>query len=190
MRRQIRQFVLTTAVLGLTAVASVAAGADVDLTFNAVGTFTDGATLGGSLTLDTTNGSITLVALMTNVPGFTDITFDSVSSATPNSPVTGLYTYQFGSTTLPGPSLFISIPTSADNLEGYAGGSLASLMNPVDGYTSYLFLKGAEPLVDGALLAPVPEPSTLFLECLGGVCAVAYGVADKRRAARRTPRGA
>lgn len=46
-------------------------------------------------------------------------------------------------------------------------------------------------LTEGSLsVVPVPEPNTLLVACVGGVCAIAYGVAKQRRAARTNTRAA
>ncbi len=42
----------------------------------------------------------------------------------------------------------------------------------------------------GSLTVAVPEPSTLMLAGVGGVCAIVYGVAKQRRAARTNTRAA
>ncbi len=64
MRRQMWRFILGAAVLGLMAGAAAPARAGLISTFTAEGTFQDGATLGGTLTIDTTTGVVTAANLL------------------------------------------------------------------------------------------------------------------------------
>jgi len=187
MTRQMRRFMLATAVLGLMAGAAAPARADISLVFTAAGTFTDGAVLGGTMTIDTTNGTVTSAALTVSAPD--SLNFDYLQNVQPNFPVSGLYALTFSTTSnFFYPLLSLGIPTSASTLQGYTGGNLASDTNLVGGFTSSIQFSSSRSvdLDHGTLTVAVPEPSTLLVACVGGVCAIAYGVANKRRAARNT----
>jgi hypothetical protein len=119
MRRQMRRFILTSAVLGLMAGAAAQARADLT-TFTAEGTFQDGATLGGTLTIDTSIGTVTAANL--TVGGSYMLTLATIQSQAEVS--TGVYLVEVGETAIGLPQLALGIPVSS--LVAYAGGDLLS----------------------------------------------------------------
>ncbi len=86
MRRQMRRFMLAAAVFGLMSGAAAPARADIITTFTAEGTFVDGATLGGTLTIDTTIGMVTAANLMVGAPY--SLTLATVQNQTDPPPAT------------------------------------------------------------------------------------------------------
>jgi hypothetical protein len=60
--------ILAAAVFGLMAGAAAPASGDLITTFTAEGTFADGATLGGTLTIDTSIGTVIAANLMVGAP--------------------------------------------------------------------------------------------------------------------------
>ena len=184
MRRQMRRFVLTSAVLALLAGAAARARADLTLTFNAAGTFEDGATLGGTLTIDTTSGMVTAANLTVGAPQ--SLTFIYIQNTVITSAATteidlGSPGYDPAQITL-----YMYLPTTT--LTGYLGGPLdpGTGISVFHTYGLHSYYSYDELVGGGSLNVAVPEPSTLLVACVGGVCAIAYGVAKKRRAARNT----
>jgi hypothetical protein len=189
MRRQMWRSILAAAVLGLMAEAAAPARADTSLVFNAAGTFADGATLGGTLTIDTSIGTVT-AAILTVGPS-DSLTLETIQLQT----FIGFGTYKIlvGESTNPGdtPYLVIFLPTSS--LTGYTGGVIDSTTSIGASNISLVKRNPMSPgdtLTTGGLSVAVPEPNTLLVACMGGVCAIAYGVAKKRRAARTNTRAA
>jgi len=184
-----RRFMLTSAVLGLLTGAAAPARADISLVFNAAGTFDDGATLSGTLTIDTTIGTVTAVNLAVGVSD--TLIFDTVLSQVPNYPIPGNFLVETGTAAadLAPDILNLDLPTTT--LAGYSGGVISSLDNYDRGNISILFTQQAsDQLITGSLSVAVPEPNTLLVACVGGICAIAYGVANKRRAKRINTNGA
>ncbi len=196
MRRQMRRFMLAAAVFGLMSGAAAPARADIITTFTAEGTFVDGATLGGTLTIDTTIGMVTAANLMVGAPY--SLTLATVQNQTDPPPPPTYYFVTVGATAAGFPYIDLIFPVSS--LVAYAGGELLSTTTfgqpgvGGGGYSALYTLIGTTPQVDdlstGSLSVAVPEPNTLLVACMGGVCAIAYGVAKKRRAARTNTRAA
>ncbi len=183
MRRQMRRFMLTAAVLGLMAGAGPRARADLS-TFAAAGEFQDGATLGGTMTIDTTAGIVTAVDLTVTAPDSLAFTFVQAQES-----FEGIYTIQTGTAASGFPDLNLYFPNPS--LVGYTGGYIGSGDQTAIVYVSDIYYSSNNQvyLTVGSLTA-VPEPSTLLVACVGGVCVIAYGVAKQRRAARTNTRAA
>jgi len=178
MRRQMRRFMLALAVLGLMARAPAPARADLT-TFDAEGTFSDGATLSGTSTIDTMLGLVTAINLSITPLGGSPELFTTID----HQGLTGLSQYAFNSFGTNGDQLGIVFPLTS--LIGYQGGPLS----PNSGYLNV----HAEPhpmseaLVSGSFTT-VPEPNSLVVSTVGAVaCVLAYVSANKRRAASTTP---
>jgi hypothetical protein len=115
-----KQKVMACATLTLAALCAAGARADTITTFDATGTFNDGASLSGTLTIDTTNGNVvaSTVEALPDASGLTDIfvgTIGGVTGVTLEAPAGE-------------PSLILDL--SLNTLAGYTGGPLASLSDP------------------------------------------------------------
>jgi hypothetical protein len=165
---------MTTAmILALMAGAAGHAKAGLIRTFDAEGTFDDGATLSGTLSIDTTIGTVTSANLVVGAPDsldFIDIQFQG------GNIYPGDYFIQAGTTPSGLPNLLLVLPT--DSLVGYSGGPIGSDTNPANGYVSSIYL-GAT-LTDGSLTA-VPEPSGLLLGTVAGLAGTGYVWRRRRR---------
>ncbi len=172
--------------IGLFAVISIAgpatALADSISTFIASGTFANGATLVGSITIDVTTGVVTgadigIESTLSDVPAFGSLTFSGVDIPIDDS---WDITFQNGSPVFSFLGLYLDTAAlGSSTLVGYSGGALYSnalLRN--DGASSFY-----QPIGDGnydlesgslSLATSVPEPASLGLlaanmACLGGV---------------------
>jgi hypothetical protein len=161
--------------LGLSLATAPTAGparADVIRVFEASGVFTDGVTLGGTLTIDVTTGVVTAANLLLGAPISADLT---VIGGTGQE---GGLAQTFASSTIY-PLTVLGFLTPS--LVGYDGGPLASdAVN--NGFVSAYV---AAPGVDGVDLASgtltVPEPSTWAMMLLGfaGLGFAGYRQRDK-----------
>lgn len=141
----------------LLALMPLLAHADSITTFNASGTFADGATLSGTVDINTTIGSVTNVNLI--VSGSNSLVFTYVQGQAAIGG--GLYEVQNGVTAAGFPNLNLVI--IATSLVGYSGGNLSSFTLP-NGGVSGIFYSANEAvgLQEGELTpSAVPEPSTL-----------------------------
>jgi hypothetical protein len=174
-------YVAVTLWLGI---ASVPVRADL-IPFDATGIFPFG-TLSGTVTIDTTAGTVTAI----------DITIsDIVIGGEPNQSVTytdplnqmhvgGLFVFN-SEEELTTPSMLadqlisfaIIVPTLA-GLVGYTGGSLEPGAATIDTLAGQLLTGQLTP-------AAVPEPSTAIVACFGAVAFMAYGWSRHRREQRR-----
>jgi hypothetical protein len=158
------------------------ANADTIQIFDASGTFVDGASLSGTVTIDTTNGIVTASTLAVSAPD--TLAFDFVQFQQSN--VSGIWELTFGTTAAGLPNLNIGIATtgSADPLIGYTGGSVASINSPVMGGVSDIFYSSATQvsLTSGSFTLPTatPEPTTLALLILGGAPLAFFGARRRR----------
>jgi hypothetical protein len=184
------RLVLISAVLVLATGAISPARADVTRTFLASGTFDDGSTLDGTLTIDVTTGDVTAADLMRYPTHGRVEQFSTVQDVLSQSPSADGTTIQLSVGYTP---LYLDLIVFAPSLVGYQGGELASETDPlsylvVDGSNSYVddavsayYSEGSVNLLQGSLIAPVPEPSTLVLSVIGaGICAL-HGWARHRR---------
>lgn len=130
------------------------ARADQFTTFQASGLFADGATLGGTYTLDTTTG----------VASSVDLTFGPpVSSAVTILDGTGLdgsgFVEQFTLNNLTGPNIYpgFTMDLGVTTLVGYQGGAISGqlFLDSTNLSDNTLLLSGS--------LTPTPEPSSLVL---------------------------
>ena len=147
----------------------VAAHADTIENFTASGTFTDGATLSGTLTIDTTQGFITASDLVIGAPDSSTQT--NVVAQTPNGYGNGYYavTDRNAAGALDFDFFFNS---PGDTLVGYTGSS-------IDGNLFYFATQTGADLVSGSFgPAVTPEPSSIAL--LGTGLLGALGLARKR----------
>lgn len=156
-----RRLAFGLAVIG-TLIGGLAAGsarADVITTFNATGTFADGATLSGTVTIDSTTGVMTAADLGISAPD--NLTLTNLYFQEANYPLSGIYegAVNAGPTY---PVLIFGMPVST--LDGYDGGDLLSTSQTTSGYTSALYLSSTDinPLSQGTL-SPVPEPSSIVV---------------------------
>ena len=131
------------------------AQADVITTFQASGVFDDGATLGGTYTVDITTGVAVAVDLTFGSPVSSDVTILDGSDLH-----LGNYE-QFTLNNLSGPNFYpgLTIDFSQPSLIGYSGGAITGALfldSSTNDFTS---------LLTGSLtpIAPTPEPSSLAL---------------------------
>jgi hypothetical protein len=155
------------------------ASADTITTFNVTGTFSNGATLAGTITINTTFGTITGASL---VAGASEFSFADLVISMPFAfPFGHEFLAQFVTSPFvasPG-SLSLFIP--GDSLIGYTGGALCSNSVPCLESSGGV---GAS-LTSGSLsVAAVPEPSELILLSAGliglGFVARKYSLASGR----------
>lgn len=171
----IQKKLLTAVLVAAGAMGPHLAHADLIRTFDMSGSFQDGASLGGTVTIDVTTGTITGAALNLGTPIGASITTGTQTLAVYTggaSAVRYFSTIPNSAITLAGDTLYLDFKTTS--LVGYGGGTLYSTTDPgtiING-TPY----GSEiadhygtlqtQLVTGAVSA-VPEPSGLALLAAG-----------------------
>jgi hypothetical protein len=128
--------------------------------FNATGTLTNGATLTGTVTIDTTNGTVTALALAFS--GNTTASFDQIDR---QGLGTGI-SYEIDAVGFDSEFDF-DLPVAS--LKGYSGGNICSHDNETSScqFTSVTDVAGREELLANGALTPavpaVPEPSSVIL---------------------------
>ncbi len=148
---------------------TLSAHADTVTVFDANGSFVDGATLSGTITIDTTNGSITGIDLIASGPDNLNLT--TLGSYIGPEP---LDAHDYGvEAVTPGPIVpQILLELDTTTLVGYAGGSLFSNQHPSNTYApssiqqsdlSQINLQVGSLSPESGGLAPTPEPSALLL---------------------------
>ncbi len=155
-------------VLALLAVLAAPSPARADVTevFNLFGEFDNGSTLSGTVTIDTTNGSMTAIDAAAD-----SFTFNTI---TDQGPYFTEYVVRAGSA---GAADQLYLAFGVGSLLGYGGSSL-SPDTQINGAT-YLKGGGANP----AELSPVPEPSSWALLIVGFIGVGFFAV---RRAGQAT----
>ena len=149
-----KEFMRFRTILAISALAlmPLLARADSITTFNASGTFTDGATFSGTIDIDTTLGTVTGVNLVTSAPD--ELVFNFVQSQ--GQLASNLFAVYTGTVASGLPNLNLGIPVTS--LIGYSGGSL--YLGSDIWYSSH----NAISLQRGELtLSAVPEPATFAL---------------------------
>ena len=151
---------LTTFAALVGSLAGPVARADVIRTFEAQGVFASGASLGGTIAIDTTLGTIAATDL--TVSHLATRLFSAVDSSEPGSEGSVVLTVGKRQTGYPALVLQILTPT----LVQYAGGPLASATDPSPAETASV-LRRRRHHVDGTLvearLTPLPEPDSAAL---------------------------
>ena len=151
-----------------TAILSTSLAAHADTLFNASGTFNDGSNLTGTVTIDTTSGSVTSVNLI--VTGVSNFTFvDIVGQQPDRSPSQ----YFVGVENAAGTEDFnFALPDSptGNPLVGYTGGRICSDTSPCSTTSNLYNLQTntfGSRLSTGTLTAATPEPSSILLLSTG-----------------------
>ena len=147
--------------------------------FDAAGTFTDSATLSGTVTIDTTTGVVTTVAFKVSTPD--SVTLDSIYFQQADYPVAGIYeTVADTTATPPYPGIAFGIPLSS--LVGYDGGELISDTQPGNGgYVTGLYLSSTDIIaLSQGTLSSVPEPSSILVLSTAALVLVAATVGWRR----------
>ena len=127
--------------------------------FKASGTFDDGATLSGTITVDTSVGTITASDLSVSAPDSVDFV-DDIYAQHGNGAE-----YVFGSKN---GDNFLEISLAVGSLVGYTGSQINNFSvfsNPNSGYNTYVTAGEFTP-------APAPEPATVWL--FGSTLAVGW----------------
>lgn len=135
------------------------------VTFDASGTFADGASLGGTYTVDTTTGTAIAVDLTFGAPVSSAVTF-----LDGNSLFGGKY-LQYTLNNEVGPNFYpgFSFTINAASLAGYTGGAIQGALYLETGNPS-----DVTALTSGSLTAvPLPAAAWLLLSGLVGVGAIA-----------------
>ncbi len=160
--------------------------ADTLTVFNAQGSFVDGATLSGTITMDTTAGTITGVHLLASGPDNLDLTNLGGYNG-PNPLQANYYGIAVVTPTSYLPQIALGLDTTT--LMGYAGGDLFSRVYASGVYgpsfiqqsdLSTIDLQVGTLTPESGVVATAPEPSALMLFGTG-VLALA-GAARRRRA--------
>jgi hypothetical protein len=179
------RFTLVLAALALLLCGVGQAKADTIQTFNASGTFADGATLSGILTIDVTTGVATAVDLVVGPPD--SLTFSFIQQQVPSG--ADGYLIQTGTAASGVPQLDLILATTT--LVNYSGSSIASGSEPVDNRASEILVSTSpSPVVvllsQGSLsAAPAAAPAAASLTLLGAgaVGLLGYGWRKRKRAA-------
>lgn len=150
--------------------------------FNASGTFADGTTLGGTVTINTATGQVTSVDLTLSAPNAATLTLIADVGSVPGSVVISAGT----------PSVYpqVSLWFPVSTLAGYSGGALCSNTSPC---TSGAFtnlarsdVAGEDRLTSGSLTPAsqppgTPAPPSLWLALVGCATVLAYALRARRR---------
>jgi hypothetical protein len=178
---------LASALLCTLAMFSAQAKADTVVNFNISGTFADGATLSGTVTIDTTTGTATGMDVTASTSP-TPITFNTDVSSV-YAPGDGEVLIEGYDSTLSN-ELVLGVVGSSTVLQGYTGGTLAGTSSTPFSPASFFAPGGGEgtpvDLTTGALTAPgtttTPAPATLTLAATAMLAFVGF------RFCRRRPR--
>lgn len=167
-------------VLALAALVLLAGPGRADLVLDINGTFDDGLTLSGTLTIDTVVGNI--IAADLNVPpignNLTDI--NSQGQLGPNE-------YGVEVILSPWENVDVELELLTPSLVGYSGGALASIQDPsgVPGHQESLYSLNFQysKLESGSAIAPVvptPEPSTIVSASVAVLMSLGYAWRRRR----------
>ena len=166
MRQEMMRKALVAAVLGIM-LGAPPTRADITTIFDASGTFSDGSTLSGTVTIDVTSGTATSWDLTAGSYQF--LSLDSQQNAG------GAILLSGDDSSIAQLSLFIPVA----GLAGYTGGSLTTSSN-----LQLLPSFDQTQLTSGSLTS-VPEPSTLAIGAIGAVAFLAYGWSRQSRHPRK-----
>jgi hypothetical protein len=168
-------------VLGLVVVAAGQVKADVSTQFIVQGAYADGATLSGTVTIDTTVGEITAANLSVGAPD--SLTLDNIIGQNGSSFSSWLVAVGTAGGAL-FPETILVIPSLT--LVGYSGGPIASETYAPEGVGSALYYSESNTVIlHNGELTPTPEPSTGLVASLGAAAFIGYGWSRRRRAQRR-----
>jgi hypothetical protein len=158
------------------------------ITFNLSGTFSNGAVLGGSITIDNAAGTVTAYNATVGPPDTGSFTVGAGASV-----ITTYYNITIDTPTSSGgfPGLVLALPVTT--LVGYSGGSICSVAAPCSSVASALFETNTMPafqLSNGSAAPAPPAPPAisaipvLSLWALGALAALlaASGALLHRRA--------
>jgi hypothetical protein len=175
-RTVLRAATLASVVLTVASQAPSQARADQITTFDVTGTFADSSLLSGSITIDTTANSVTLIDLTVGAGPPLEFNNPGLAFLFPNSGELLLEAYSSNFSTL---LLDLPVPTLVD----VTSLPIGSATTPSNTKSFYQLSGGGEgtpiPLVVGAL-SPAPEPATLALLISGSFAACGLGFFGRR----------
>ena len=147
--------------------------------FTASGTFANGATLGGTVTINPATGEVTAINLTVSAPISATLTVAEGTGF-------GAAYVDFGVGTVSGTTdMTVALPGTT--LVGFSGGPLCSTSAPCGGISSGVRVSGvltqltSGSLTSGSSAAATPAPPSLWLALSGCLAAFVYALRRRRR---------
>jgi hypothetical protein len=170
--------VLMSAAIAVVLVVGSSGRARADV-FNVNATLTDGVTLGGTVTINTTTGAVEAANITASVPVINTYTLSAGVAGTPNYQGTNLFVIQADDNNNY-PLALLGLQESS--LVGFNGGAITT------GSGLYTDASTRYGVISGSITRAVPEPSSLVMSGMG-LAAGCAGFALRRYGPYRSSRG-
>ena len=129
--------------------------------FTASGQFQSGATISGTITIDTVTGNALASDIILGAPDAGSYLFIQ----TEYSPAVGVTILQLSTVAAGDPQAILAFPVN--DFIGYTGGTMCAVGGPCGGVSNWTDGTHFDSLASGTLTAQTPEPSTAWLLAAG-----------------------